>query len=58
MKWFSRACAELARAESSSVLGTRKEEVKIGFPYLTAHIEAQAGFLSLHRLCCDDNVLW
>lgn len=53
MKWFSPACAELAMAESSSVLG-----MKIGFPYLPAHIETQPGFLSLHSLLSDDNVPW
>lgn len=58
MKRFSPGCAELARAESSSVLGMRREEVKIGFPYLTAHIETQPGSLSLHRLPSDDNVPW
>ena len=58
MKWFSSACVELAKAESSSVLGMRREEVKIGFPNLAAHIETQPGLLSLHRLPSDDNVPW
>ena len=58
MKWFSPGCAELARAESSGVMGTRREEVKIGFPYLAAHTETQHGFLSLHRLPSDDNGAW
>lgn len=46
----------LARAESSTVPGMRREEVEIGFPYLTAHIETQPGFLSFHGLPSDDNV--
>lgn len=58
MKWFSLGCAELAKAESSCVLGMHWEEVKIGFSYLVAHIETHPGFLSLRRLPSDDNVPW